>query len=98
VTVDGKAVPAGSYTLFTVPKQTRGRWSSARRLANGNDYPGEKEDLLRVPMKVSKNGRRLKISDRLRSGRQQCKLRMEWETTVAASRLRSRNCEATTSE
>src|SRR5271154_3609927 len=55
VNVGGKAVPAGSYTLFTLPnadnwmlivsKQT-GEW--------GIPYPGETSDFARMPMKLSK--------------------------------------------
>jgi len=86
VTVGGKAVPAGSYTLFTVPKadswwlvisKGTGEW--------GTKYPGEKEDLVRVPMKVSKNGPPMEnfliAFDQAGST---CKLRVEWETTVAS--------------
>src|SRR5258706_9610316 len=50
VTVGGKAVPAGSYTIFTVPKADA--WSlviSKKTGEWGTDYPGEKEDLVRVP-------------------------------------------------
>jgi hypothetical protein len=55
ITVGGKAVPAGSYTLFTVPgedkwtlalSKTTGEWGTA--------YPGEDQDLARIDMKVSK--------------------------------------------
>src|ERR1700737_1081544 len=53
--VGGKAVPAGSYTIFTVPKADT--WSlviSKKTGEWGTEYPGEKEDLVRVPMTVSK--------------------------------------------
>jgi hypothetical protein len=86
VMVGGKPVPAGSYTIFTVPKadawwlvvsKNTGEW--------GTDYPGEKEDLVRVSMKVSKNGPPVEnflIAFDQAGGK--CKLRMEWETTVAS--------------
>jgi len=49
VTVDGKAVPAGSYTLFTVPKADEWTLVISKKTGEwGTDYPGEKEDLLRV--------------------------------------------------
>src|SRR5580692_11922124 len=57
VMVGGKAVPAGSYTLFTVPKADAWWLVISKKTGEwGTDYAGEKEDLARVPMKVSKNG------------------------------------------
>src|SRR6266576_4049187 len=52
--VGGKAVPAGSYTIFTVPKADA--WSlviSKKTGEWGTDYPGEKEDLARIDMKAA---------------------------------------------
>src|SRR5271154_4265639 len=55
VMVGGKAVPAGSYTLFTVPKADEWWLVISKKTKEwGTDYPGEKEDLTRAPMKVSK--------------------------------------------
>jgi hypothetical protein len=84
--VGGKTVPAGSYTLFTLPKQDgwtlivskdTGEW--------GIPYPGEQDDVTRAPMKVSKLDAPLEnftISlDRAGDG---CTLRMDWETTRAS--------------
>src|ERR1035438_608900 len=51
VTVGGKAVPAGSYTLFTLP--TTDAWTliiSKKTGEWGTDYPGGKADLARVPL------------------------------------------------
>jgi hypothetical protein len=86
VTVGGKAVPAGSYTLFTVPKadswwlvisKETGEW--------GTKYSGEKQDVVRVPMKVSKNGPPVEnLLIAFDQGGSACKLRVEWETTVAS--------------
>jgi hypothetical protein len=84
--VGGKAVPAGSYTLFTLPsadawtliisKQT-GEW--------GVPYPGESYDFGRVPMKLSKldapSENFTMVFDHAGNA---CTLRMEWETTRAA--------------
>jgi hypothetical protein len=86
VTVDGKAVPAGSYTLFTVPKADAWTLVISKKTGEwGTDYPGEKEDLLRVPMKVSKNGPPVEnFLIAFDQAGNKCKLRMEWETTVAS--------------
>ena len=53
-TVDGKDVPEGSYTLFTIPNS--GKWTliiSKQTGEWGIPYPGEKSDLARVDMKVA---------------------------------------------
>jgi hypothetical protein len=86
VMVGGKPVPAGSYTIFTVPKADTWWLVISKKTGEwGTDYPGEKEDLVRVPMKVSKNGPPVEnflIAFDQAGGK--CKLRMEWETTVAS--------------
>jgi hypothetical protein len=86
VTVGGKAVPAGSYTIFTVPKA--GEWwlvISKKTGEWGTDYPGETEDLARVPMKVSKTSAPVEnfliAFDQTGS---KCTLRMEWENSRAS--------------
>jgi Protein of unknown function (DUF2911) len=86
VSVGGKAVPAGSYTLFAVPnsdswtlivsKQT-GEW--------GVPYPGEQYDFTRAPMKVSKLS--APVEDFTISFDQAgnvCTLHLDWETTRAS--------------
>ncbi len=86
VVVGGKAVPAGSYTIFTVPNadkwtliisKTTGEW--------GTDYSGEANDLARVEMKVSSLPSPVEnftiAFDQTGAG---CTLRMDWETTRAS--------------
>jgi hypothetical protein len=86
LSVGGKDVPAGNYTLFAIPnpdawtliisKQT-GEW--------GVPYPGESNDLVRVPMKASKLPAAVEnftiAFDREGDG---CTLRLDWETTRAS--------------
>jgi hypothetical protein len=86
VTVGGKAVPAGSYTIFAVPKADSWWLVISKKTGEwGTDYPGEKEDLGRVPMKVSRNGPPVEnFLIAFDQGGSKCKLRMEWETTVAS--------------
>lgn len=83
--VGGKDVPAGSYTIFTVPNADEWWLVISKKTGEwGTDYPGEKEDLVRVPMKVSKNGPPVEnFLIAFDQGGSKCKLRMEWETTVA---------------
>ena len=81
--VGGKAVPAGSYTIFTVPKADA--WSlviSKKTGEWGTDYPGEKEDLVRVPMTVSKTSAPVEnFTIAFDQASSKCTLRMEWENT-----------------
>ena len=86
VTVGGKAVPAGSYTIFTVPKADA--WSlviSKKTGEWGTDYPGEKEDLVRVPMTVSKTSAPVEnFTIAFDQAGSKCALRTEWENTRAS--------------
>jgi len=86
VSVGGKTVPRGSYTVFALPnpdawtliisKQT-GEW--------GLPYPGEQDDLARVPMKVSRLPSALEnFTIAFDSTGGSCTLRMEWELTRAS--------------
>ena len=54
VTVGGKAVPAGSYTIFALPAADKWTLIISKKTGEwGTDYPGESNDLARVDMKVS---------------------------------------------
>ncbi len=92
ITVGGKTVPAGTYTLFTIPNE--GKWTLiiCKKTKNekggplwGTDYPGEGQDLARVDMKVSALPAAVEnftiALDKLGNG---ASLRMDWETTRAA--------------
>jgi len=86
VTVGGKAVPAGSYTIFTVPKAEEWTLAISKKTGEwGTDYPGEKEDLARVPMKVSKTSAPVEnFTIAFDQAGSKCTLRMEWENTRAS--------------
>lgn len=86
LTVGGKDVPAGSYTIFTIPSADKwtlviskgtGEWGTA--------YPGPDKDLTRADMKVSKLPSPVEnftiAFDKAGGG---CTLRMDWETTRAS--------------
>jgi hypothetical protein len=86
VNVGGKAVPAGSYTLFTLPnadnwmlivsKQT-GEW--------GIPYPGETSDFARMPMKLSKLSAPLEnFTISFDQSGSTCTMNLAWETTKAS--------------
>jgi hypothetical protein len=86
VNVGGKTVPAGSYTIFTVPaadkwtlivNKTTGEW--------GIPYTYESNELARIDMKVSKLPAPVEnftiAYDKSAAG---CTLKMDWETTRAS--------------
>jgi Protein of unknown function (DUF2911) len=86
VIVGGKNVPAGSYTLFTVP--TADKWTLIINKKTGEwgiPYKYESDELARVDMKDSKlpaPAENLTIAyDKSAGG---CTLRIDWETTRAA--------------
>jgi Protein of unknown function (DUF2911) len=54
VVVGGADVPAGSYTLFTIPNKDKWVLIISKKTGEwGTDYPGPSSDLTRVDMKVS---------------------------------------------
>ena len=86
VMVGGKAVPAGSYTIFTVPNADK--WTLIVNKKTGEwgiPYKYESDELARVDMKVSKLPspvEEFKISyEKAGSG---CTMELDWETTRAS--------------
>lgn len=86
VVVGGKTVPAGNYTIFTVP--TADKWTLIINKKTGEwgiPYKYESDELARVDMKVSKLPSPVEnftiAYDKSGSG---CTLRMDWETTRAS--------------
>ena len=86
VVVGSNTVPAGSYTIFTVP--TADKWTliiSKKTGEWGIPYKYESDELVRVEMKVSKLPSPIEnftlAYDKSSGG---CTLRLDWETTRAA--------------
>lgn len=84
--VGGKDVPAGSYTLFTLPQQNG--WTLIVHKKTGIwgiPYPGAADELTRVPMTLSRLPQPLESFTIAfdRSGAS-CTLRLDWETTRAS--------------
>src|SRR6202045_5486261 len=87
----GKTVPAGAYTLFTVPNQDKWTLIISKKTKNakggpvwGVPYPGEADDFARVDMKASKlpsNVENFTIAFDRDGGA--CIMRLDWETTRA---------------
>lgn len=87
LSVGGKSIPAGSYTLFTVPDSSQWTLVISKKTGEwGTDYPGEKEDLLRAPMTVSKTTPAVEnfAIDFDQAGGK-CTMHLSWETTRASA-------------
>ncbi|HUM05430.1 MAG TPA: DUF2911 domain-containing protein [Terriglobales bacterium] len=86
VSVGGQSVPAGSYTLFTIPEDAKWTLVISKKTGEwGTDYPGESNDLVRVPMSVSKTAAPVEnftIGFDQAGGK--CALHMDWENTRAS--------------
>jgi hypothetical protein len=85
VVVGGTTVPAGSYTIFTVPNADK--WSLVISKGTGEwgtEYPGKDKDLARVDMKVSKVPSMENFTITYEKAGSGCSLQMDWETTRAS--------------
>ncbi|MGA8220886.1 MAG: DUF2911 domain-containing protein [Candidatus Acidiferrales bacterium] len=86
VTVGGTVVPAGSYTIFTVPNEDK--WTliiSKKTGESGAEYPGEAEDFARVDMKPSKLPSPVEnFTISFDQAGSTCTMRLDWETTRAS--------------
>lgn len=87
VTVGGKAVPAGSYTLFTVPNKDKWTLIISKKTGEwGIPYPGEADDFLRTDMKVSKLPSSLEnFTISFKNSGNTCTMHMDWDTTSASA-------------
>lgn len=87
--VGGKVVPAGKYTLFTLPNP--GKWSLIVSKETGEwgiPYPGASHDLLRTDMKVSKLPKPVEdFTIAFEQAGATCTMNLDWETTRASIEL-----------
>lgn len=86
VTIGGKDVPAGSYTLFAIPNPDKWTLIISKKTGEwGIPYPGEQFELTRADMQVSKLDAPVEdftiAFDNASGG---CTLHMDWETTRAS--------------
>jgi hypothetical protein len=86
VNVGGKPVPAGKYTIFTVPGEDKWTLVISKKTGEwGTAYPGPDNDLARIDMKVSKTSAPVEnFTIAFDQGGNGCTLRMEWENTRAS--------------
>jgi len=90
--VSGKAVPAGSYTIFTVPAADK--WTLIINKKTGEwgiPYKYESDELARVDMKVSKLPSPVEnftiAYDKTATG---CTMRLDWDTTRASVDIKAK--------
>jgi len=86
IVVGGKPVPAGSYTIFTIPDKDKWTLIISKKTGEwGTDYPGPNDDLARINMKVStlpSPVENFTISfDKAGAG---ATMNLDWETTRAS--------------
>src|SRR5436853_4475501 len=81
--VGGKTVPAGSYTLFTLPTQDKWTLIISKQTGEfGIPYPGAQSDFARIEMKVSKLPSPLEnFTISFDQAGARCTMKLEWETT-----------------
>lgn len=86
LTVEGKDIPAGSYTIFTVPAQDNWTLIISKHTGEwGIPYKYQSEELARVPMKVSSAQSPVEnftISFDQSGGA--CNMQLSWENTQAS--------------
>jgi len=89
LTVGGKDVPAGKYTIFTVPEQDK--WTLILNKHTGEwgiPYNYQSEELARIPMQVSKTASPVEnFTINFQQGGGECTLQMSWENTQASVKL-----------
>jgi len=87
--VAGKEVPAGSYTLFTIPGEDRWTLILSKKTGEwGTSYPGEANDLLRVSMNVEKLSSPVEnFTIAFDPAGSSCTMRLDWELTRAAAKF-----------
>ena len=86
VNVGGTTVPAGKYSLFTVPAADKWTLIVSKKTGEwGIPYKYESDELARIPMKVSKLDAPMENFtigyDKTGAG---CTLHMDWENTSAS--------------
>jgi hypothetical protein len=86
LTIGGKDVPAGSYTLFAIPDPDKWTLIISKKTGEwGTDYPGTGEDLARVNMKLSQLPSKLEnFTISYDSSANGCTMHADWDMTRAS--------------
>ena len=86
LTVGGKNVPAGRYTLFALPTPVKWTLIISKKIGEwGIPYPGKEFDFARMEMKVSKLPAPLEnFTISFDQAATSCTMKLDWETTRAS--------------
>ena len=86
ISVGGKNVPAGKYTIFILPAQNKWTLIISKQTGEfGIPYPGEQYDFARMEMKVSKLPSTLEnFTISFDPAGTSCTMKLDWETTRAS--------------
>jgi len=93
LSADGRDIPAGSYTIFTIPEQNK--WTLIVNKETGEwgiPYKYEAKELARIPMSVSKTSgpvENFTISFDHTGG--SCTMHLSWENTQASVEFGAKN-------
>ncbi|MGO8796675.1 MAG: DUF2911 domain-containing protein [Candidatus Sulfotelmatobacter sp.] len=92
VEVGGKTIPAGSYTIFTVPNQDSWKLIINKKTGEwGIPYKYESDELARVDMKVSKLPSPVEnFTITYEKSANGCTMHIDWETTRASVDLKAK--------
>src|SRR5215467_13141837 len=90
VTIGGKPVPAGKYTLFAIPEQNKWTLVISKKTGEwGTAYPGPDNDLARIDMKAEKVPAAVEnFTIAFNQTPAGCTLKMEWENTQASVEIK----------
>lgn len=89
LTIGGASVPAGSYTLYTIPNKSGWKLIINKQTGQWGTAYDEKQDLARVDMKVSQNAsptEQFTISFD-KTGASAATLKLDWANTTASVSL-----------
>jgi hypothetical protein len=86
LTIGGKDVPAGTYTLFATPNEDKWTLIISKKTGEwGIPYPGEGDDFARVDMQASKLGSPMEnFTIGLDGKGNACSMHADWESTRAS--------------
>jgi hypothetical protein len=91
-TIGDKTIPAGTYTIFTIPNEDKWTMIINKTTKNakggplwGVPYPGEESDFARVDMKASKLSLPVEnFTISFDKSGSECVMNLDWETTRAS--------------
>jgi hypothetical protein len=89
LSAEGKDIPAGNYTIFTLPEQNKWTLIVSKHTGEwGIPYKYESEELVRIPMSVSKTPSPVEnFTISFDQGGSTCTMKVSWEETQASLQL-----------